>query len=51
MESSDDEFDDEALRCYNCCVDIDEYDDDAFYDDDIDKYFCKECYEFIQVNR
>ena len=53
MDSSDsdeEEYDDE-IQCYNCQVDIDEYEDDAYYDLDLDKHFCKTCYYFIQDNK
>lgn len=52
MDSSDDESEiGDDFQCYNCGVYIGEYEDDAWFDLDFEKYFCEECFEFIQINK
>ena len=47
-ETSEEEFDD--VLCFWCEKDINEYEDDAFYHELTNAWYCEDCYTFMLEN-
>ena len=48
MTTSEEEFDD--VLCFWCEKDINEYEDDAFYHELTNAWYCEDCYIFMLEN-